>query len=158
MCLNNRIREGRDGPLYWQKWATPASQRVSLPDITFSNDDGRQPLKAAAHSAQNAALHDPCWKPHGWMSSAAHATALYTFADWHIAFKPSDIAAGGEPTDLWALAVSRPIRARKGAGPLQDFLLCVSFGSHVGKGSPAITSASQVITTKSPASLKLARA
>lgn len=59
---------------------------------------------------------------------------MYIFAYIGI-FKPTDITGSGEPTDLRAL--SRPIRARKGAGPLQDFLLCVSFDSHVGKGSPA---------------------
>lgn len=58
----------------------------------------------------------------------------YMFACISI-FEPSDITGSGEPTDL--RAVSRPIRASKGAGPLQDFLLCVSFESHVGEGSPA---------------------
>lgn len=136
VCLDNRIRKRRDGPPYWHKWATPASQRVSLPDITFSNDDERQPLKSAPHLAEDAARHDPCWIPRGWVSSAAHVTAaLYVSAYWYITFEPSDITAGGEPTNLGA--VSRPIRAKKGAGPLQDFLLCVSFGFHVGKGSPA---------------------
>lgn len=101
MCLDNRIRKGRDGSSYWQKWAKARESTGFTSGYNFFDDDACRPSKPEFHFWKKSQFPTTLAESHVLacqqdLVALGMNTSLLTLGY----LKPSDITGSGEPTDL----------------------------------------------------------